>query len=138
MQKLPRGVRNNNPGNIDFNKANNWVGQTGIETGVPTPRFATFDKPENGIRAIAKLLQTYHRKGFKTIAAMINRWAPDSENNTIAYIRSVSQKLGIMPTTVLEINVVTLTALVTAIIRHEQGYDPYTPAVINIGVRSAF
>ncbi|MBD1602511.1 structural protein P5, partial [Pseudomonas sp. CA3A] len=26
-----RGVRNNNPGNIDFNPRNNWQGQLGIE-----------------------------------------------------------------------------------------------------------
>ncbi|EPC6969828.1 structural protein, partial [Providencia stuartii] len=27
MTRPARGIRNNNPGNIDYNKANNWKGQ---------------------------------------------------------------------------------------------------------------
>lgn len=30
--KQSRGIRNNNPGNIDYNKNNQWRGQIGIET----------------------------------------------------------------------------------------------------------
>lgn len=55
----PRGIRNNNPGNIDFNSRNNWQGQLGVETG---GRFAIFDTPENGIRALGKLLINYRGK----------------------------------------------------------------------------
>ncbi|BDM23053.1 hypothetical protein KMS_R28100 [Pseudomonas sp. LRP2-20] len=33
----PRDVRNNNPGNIDFNPRNDWQGQIGKE---PDGRFA--------------------------------------------------------------------------------------------------
>ena len=52
----PRGVRNRNPGNIDFNPRNAWQGQLGLEQGVANPRFARFDVAENGIRALGKLL----------------------------------------------------------------------------------
>lgn len=38
-----RGIRNNNPGNIDFNPLNAWLGQIGLEVGVAKPRFARFD-----------------------------------------------------------------------------------------------
>lgn len=137
MQQLPRGVRNNNPGNIDYHKSNNWLGQLGIEEGVSNPRFARFDKPENGIRAIAKLLINYHRKGFNTVGKMINRWAPNNENNTVAYVRRVASDMGVKPNDVLELTPVALETFVVAIIKHENGYNPYSPAVINIGVRSA-
>jgi len=49
----PRGIRNQNPGNIDYNSRNDWQGQIGKE---PGGRFAIFDTPENGIRALGKLL----------------------------------------------------------------------------------
>ncbi len=57
-----RGIRNNNPGNIDYNPRNDWQGQLGYEQGVTKPRFARFDSPENGIRALAKLLINYRGK----------------------------------------------------------------------------
>lgn len=138
MRKPPRGVRNKNPGNIDYSKANNWVGQVGIETGVPNPRFAKFDEPENGIRAIAKLLMGYHAKGFNTVRLMINRWAPPAENDTGAYVNSVAERLDIGADEVLTISRYLLTILVQAIIQHENGYQPYTNAVVIAGVERAF
>lgn len=32
--KQSRGIMNNHPNNIDYNKNNQWRGQIGIETGV--------------------------------------------------------------------------------------------------------
>ncbi len=92
----PRGIRNRNPGNIDFNPLNDWVGQLGLEEGVANPRFARFDSPENGIRALGKLLINYRGKdgmpgvggrGIDTVLETINRWAPSTENDTQAYAR---------------------------------------------------
>lgn len=96
----PRGIRNNNPGNIDFNPRNPWQGQLGMEEGVARPRFARFDQPENGIRALAKLLINYRgkdgmpglgAKGIDTVLEAISRWAPTSENDTRAYAEAVAQ-----------------------------------------------
>jgi len=137
MRTLPRGIRNNNPGNIDFNKLNNWRGQVGIETGVENPRFAKFDMPENGIRAIAKLLITYHNKGFRSVKAMINRWAPPVENDTGAYSQAVARKMEIDENQTLTISAYMLTIMVTAIIQHENGYQPYDAETIRRGVVSA-
>ena len=40
--KESRGVRNKNPGNIDYNKANQLSGQLGLEVGAPmTQRVAS-------------------------------------------------------------------------------------------------
>ncbi len=102
-----RGVRNNNPGNIDFNPRNDWVGQLGLEQGVAKPRFARFDEPENGIRALAKLLINYRGKdgmpgvggkGIDTVLETINRWAPSNENDTQAYAGAVAKRLDVRTT----------------------------------------
>lgn len=142
----PRGIRNNNPGNIDFNPRNNWVGQIGKEAG-PNGRFAVFDKPEHGIRALGKLLLNYRGKdgmpgiggpGIDTVRETINRWAPAKENNTEAYIQAVSRKLGVQPNDKIDISKEsTLRVFVVSIIEHENGKQPYDVSVINEGVRLA-
>ncbi|MFZ4823640.1 structural protein [Pseudomonas putida] len=134
-----RGVRNNNPGNIDYSPANKWNGQLGLEEGVAKPRFARFDTPENGIRALGKLLQTYQRVyGLNTVAKIINRWAPSSENDTAAYVRSVEQRIGSAPGAKIQLtDPATLKGFVVAIIIHENAGNPYTDAVISEGVRRA-
>lgn len=142
-----RGVRNNNPGNIDFNPRNKWQGQVGIELGVRTPRFARFDTPENGIRALARLLQNYRGKdgmpgvggpGIDTVRETINRWAPGHENDTEAYINAVARALGVEANTVIDVRQPeVLRVLVVSIIKHENGGQPYAAAVIDEGVRRA-
>ncbi len=143
----PRGVRNRNPGNIDFNPRNAWVGQLGLEEGVAKPRFARFDSPENGIRALGKLLINYRGKdgmpgvggkGIDTVLETINRWAPSSENDTQAYARAVATRIGVHPTAPIDIkNPATLRGMVVGIIVHENGGNPYSAAVIDEGVRRA-
>lgn len=87
----PRGIRNNNPLNIEYSKGNNWVGQTGSDG-----RFATFSAPAYGYRAALKTLKTYREKyGLKTLREMITRWAPPGENDTELYIRTVEGLSGI-------------------------------------------
>lgn len=136
-----RGVRNNNPGNIDYNPRNDWQGQIGIEpkVGSSKPRFALFDTPENGIRALGKLIRAYQNKhGLKTIEQIIARWAPSTENNTRAYAEAVAKAVGVTAHANINVNTVTmLRPLVEAIIRHENGYDPYPSAVIREGVTRA-
>jgi hypothetical protein len=138
-----RGVRNNNPGNIDFNKANNWQGQLGIEEGVPTPRFARFDSAENGIRALGKLLLTYRSTyGLKTVKAIIHRWAPPGENDTAAYVASVQQSIkastGKDSSGELTLNdPAVMTGLVEAIIKHENAGFEYPVTIVAEGVRRA-
>ncbi len=143
----PRGVRNNNPGNIDFTPRNNWQGQLGLELGVPRPRFARFDTPENGIRALAKLLLNYRGKdgmpgvggqGIDTVRETISRWAPGHENDTAAYIAAVARAIGVEPESVIDVRrPQVLRALVVEIIKHENGRQPYADAVIDEGVRRA-
>lgn len=129
---VSRGLRNNNPGNIDFNPRNKWTGQTGIEVH-SSARFATFSEPVFGIRAIARLLVTYQQKHkLMSVFGLINRWAPVVENDTNSYVHAVARKLGVGIRD--NINVKdrkTMDVLVKAIILHENGSQPYSDAVVN-------
>lgn len=146
-QSQPRGVRNRNPGNIDFNPRNAWQGQLGLEEGVAKPRFARFDHPENGIRALGKLLINYRGKdgmpglggkGIDTVLETINRWAPSSENDTQAYAAAVAKRLGVRATDPINIkDPITLRGMVLGIIIHENGGNPYPDMIIDEGVRRA-
>lgn len=134
----PRGIRNNNPGNIDWNRANKWQGQLPHVTAIE-PRFARFDKPENGIRAIGKLLQTYQRKyDLKTVEQIISRWAPGVENDTAAYVRAVEARTGTEPGAEVDLtDPKVLKGFAVAIIHHENGGNPYSDAVVSDGIRRA-
>lgn len=116
----PRGIRNNNPGNIEYNPANNWTGQTGKE--LINGRFATFESMPAGVRALTILLINYYeRYGLNTVTAIINRWAPSVENDTGSYIAHVSESMGVSPFEVFTLNEENLTNLTAAIIKHENG-----------------
>lgn len=146
-EALPRGIRNRNPGNIDYNPRNAWHGQLGLELGVAKPRFARFDTPENGIRALGKLLINYRGKdgqagvggpGIDTVRETISRWAPGNENDTEAYIAAVAVKLGVTANAVIDIKEArTLRVLVGAIIAHECSNYRYPDAVFAEGIRRA-
>lgn len=83
---LPRGLRNNNPGNI---RKNSDVFQ-GEKTSSDR-EFKQFKSMAYGYRAIFKILSNYGRNyHLKTIRQMIGRWAPENENDTEAYIKAVA------------------------------------------------
>lgn len=133
VMKKPRGIRNNNPGNIRPVAGTTWTGQIGDDGG-----YLIFDRPETGIRALAKLLSTYRTKyGINTIKGIITRWAPASENDTISYIAHVSQLVGVHPEQPLDYTRDQLLTLVKAIIQHENGQQPYTEAQLLAGIQSA-
>lgn len=129
-----RGIRNNNPGNLEYSKTNPWVGQTGDDG-----RFAKFETPEHGIRALGRNLLSYQRQGIDTVSDIINRWAPPSDNNnTDAYIQAVCAQLGVTPDQQLDAsNPDTLKALCASIIQHENGSQPYSDQQLSTGVSAA-
>lgn len=122
-----RGLRNNNPGNIRYNPANNWKGQ------VPNSQrtdneFAQFTKPEYGLRALYRLLNNYLSQGHDTVEKVIKRYAPKNENDTQAYINFVSSKMGVLPyQTIYPFN---LKELMKAIIQMENGSQPFSDEII--------
>ena len=93
--KLPRGIRNNNPLNIR-RSGDKWQGLRVLQE---DREFFQFSEMKWGWRAAFRLLcHTYYGKyKLRTIRAIITRWAPPKENNTEAYIRSVTDRIGIGP-----------------------------------------
>jgi hypothetical protein len=136
-----RGIRNNNPGNIDHNPANKWQGLASppLERGVKNPRFARFISPEYGIRAIAVLLTTYQdRNGCDTIRKIIGRWAPPTENKTVSYVNIVASAVGVRPDDQIDVHDYSIMRpLVEAIIKHENGNQPYPASKINQALHMA-
>lgn len=134
-KQLPRGIRNNNPGNLEYNPNTKWQGlaEPPVE---PENRFCRFKDATYGIRAIARTLITYGDKyGCNTVRQIVNRWAPAMENNVSSYVRAVCGDCGFQPDEVLDVHdYATLRALVVAIIRHENGQQPYSDAQIDKGL----
>lgn len=129
-----RGVRNNNPGNIQ-KSATPWSGKVdGTDA-----RFETFDTPESGIRALAKNLLSYQDKhGLNTIQDIVTRWAPASENNTAAYVAAVAKDTKLDPTQPLNLrDGDTLKRITAAVIKHENGGNPYSDSVVQAGIGKA-
>lgn len=91
---MSRGLTNCNPGNIRRSK----VRYRGEVQPSRDPAFKQFTTPAWGYRAIFVLLDTYRvRHGLDTVAGMIARWAPPSENHTSAYVRFVAEAVGVAP-----------------------------------------
>lgn len=130
----PRGIRNNNPGNLSWLATNAYNGQIGRDGAL-----AIYDTPQNGLRAMAlELKNDYQRKGFKTIDALITEWAPPHDNPTVAYINAVSRALSFPPSIDLPLNRVTWAKLVRAIIRQENAnQDPYSDELLNAALSGA-
>lgn len=141
--KLPRGISNCNPGNIERQPGVRWQGQADDQSG--DPRFVVFESSKWGIRAIARVLITYQdarqaRDGSRidTIREIIARWAPPGENRTDAYARHVAALMAIGEDDTLDVyDFMVMKSLVKAIITHENGVNPYPDATIEAGLRLA-
>ncbi|EGE1024607.1 structural protein [Shigella sonnei] len=144
MTMQPRGIRNNNPGNIRW--GDNWKGL--VPENKRTDRsFCQFVDVKYGIRAIARILLNYRNregmkrvgnKGIDTVREIISRWAPPNENNTEAYIQSVSKACGVgaeQPISLTDDKL--MLAIVKAIIRHENGVQPYSDEDLLAGIHMA-
>lgn len=91
----PRGIRNNNPLNIEAGGFTQ--GQPGFAG--TDGRFAKFETPDQGTAAASKLLDVYRDKhGLNTVAGIVGRWAPAGDgNNVSAYAANVARQMGIGP-----------------------------------------
>lgn len=122
-----RGIRNHNPGNI--RKGQDWLGSVGDDGA-----FIVFSSAEYGIRALGKLLLNYERLyGLNTVEGIISRYAPSVENDTGSYVSSVASKLGVHPSESVDVKSV-LPVLIRAIIKHENGVQPYSDELIGRGL----
>ncbi|CAI1516751.1 hypothetical protein [Serratia entomophila] len=114
----PRGIRNNNPGNL------NYVGQAGAsKEGGENGRFAVFGSMTDGIAALYKQIQLYFKRGTDTISEIVNKYAPASDNNNVmAYINSLVKATGKGAHESLgSADMSTIFNLLKGIINHENG-----------------
>ena len=133
-EKLPRGIRNKNPGNIKL--GTNWDGLAAEQT---DPTFCIFDEAVMGIRALQRILLTYrftHKKA--TIDEIIYRWAPPSENSTDKYVEFVCKKLDKEKDIRLNNSMEDYLPLVKAIIQMENGMQPYDDELLVEGMYKAW
>lgn len=94
---FPRGMRNNNPGNIRIGAAA-WQGKIPVSQNTDGA-FEQFTAYVYGIRAMTKNLLSYASAGINTLHGIIYKWAPPQDNNdTAAYVAYVANKTGINPT----------------------------------------
>lgn len=120
--RAPRGIRNNNPGNLEYR------GQPGASLeDHANPRFARFRTAEEGLAALAAQLRRYGQRGVDTVGKIISKYAPSIENDTPGYTGSVSRRLGVDSNTRLDLNDPSvLQGLMGAIIQVENGRNPYS------------
>lgn len=111
----PRGIRNNNPGNIKYGSFAKELGSTGQDSS----GFAQFASMKEGVNATNELLKSYATRGYDTIKTIISRWAPSNENDTAAYIKEVAKNSGISADKPLSIS--QLSGVAQAIFGHENG-----------------
>lgn len=142
--KLPRGIRNNNPGNLRPGGPT-WLGVAGSDMDQPDPPYLRFVDPEHGIRAIAMTLRSYEdRHGIHTLDQVFARWAPAGDrNDPERYAAQVAAALGKAAGESIDLHdVVVLTAIAKAIVHQECGDNAgqpwYPDAQIKAGVALAF
>ena len=119
LSGYPRGVRNNNPGNVEMTR-NLWKGEIPHLQNTDG-RFKQFYNYVYGIRAAILNIKAYFDKGVMTPKQIISRWAPPGENNTENYIRFVSNYIRIPENNPVQFEKYTIQKLVEAIIIKENG-----------------
>jgi hypothetical protein len=132
----PRGIRNKNPMNIreNDNVDFDWVGESILDI---DPEFEEFKDVVFGIRAGSRILKTYREKyGLTSVSGIINKWAPPVENDTQSYIKSVASKIGKDEHEPLQDS--DYVELISAMIYHENGQQPYSEDVIEEGFQMGF
>ncbi len=90
---LPRGIRNNNPGNIKLTSIQ-WQGMQQVQN---DKTFVQFIHPRYGFRAMTRILRNYQKRGVDTVRQIVSTYAPKDENDTEAYINFIANELRVQP-----------------------------------------
>lgn len=126
-----RQVRNNNFWDLNYAKQH---GAT-LETGVPEPRFAHFQTPEQGVQAADRQLMKYyngtsdaaHHQRLMTLRDIINVASPRADHNkTDNMIAGASREMGVSPDTHLNLYDPALRARVLNALFNQEGNNPFT------------
>lgn len=120
---IPRGIRNNNPGNLKITNIP-WQGKINVSQN-DDGTFEQFEKYWYGIRAMLKdLINDITQDGDNTLVKLITSYAPSSDNNpTTGYIAFVENYTGIDRNAIITPDYNTMAQIAWAIIRFENGED---------------
>ena len=119
LSNAPRGIRNNNPGNLIFTNIK-WNGKLPKEQNKDR-RFEMFIAPVYGVRAMIKDLKHDIEKGKNTVPLLVEEYAPRFENNTDNYINTVCADLRVSKTAKLLPTKNTLRLLILSMTKVETG-----------------
>lgn len=115
---MTRGLRNNNPGNI----RQSAVVYEGEIRPSQDKSFKQFKSVAYGYRAMFVILDSYKRRGYRTLRDMLNRYAPPVENYTDKYIDFVCKKAGVLPDNTIEtLSATTMIPIISAMSQMENG-----------------
>lgn len=117
-KSAPRGIRNNNPGNLNF------AGQSGAtKEGGESGRFAVFESMEHGVAALYRQLQLYFKRGVNTLSSIVKTYAPASDGNNVdAYVSALSKATGKGANEAIDAgDTTTIARLMKGIVDHENG-----------------
>jgi len=134
----PLGIRNNNPGNLDYTPGAGWAG---LAKPPYHGRFCAFKTPLFGLQAlIQQVLIDHYRHGKNDIASVIASWAPQIDNNnTSAYVNAVAGFVGHTPFDLIDFTDMGLViGLAQAIVREENGKDPYQANLYTQAANAAY
>ena len=134
---IPRNVRNNNPGNIEYGDFARAYGATGSDG-----RFAIFPTMQAGQEAMLALLRNKEGQGLTTIAKLIGGsggvkgWLGSGADNAEApsYIADVARRTGINPNQPLRPD--QLMAVQQAMAAHEGMTGAYATAPMGAGSKT--
>lgn len=131
----PRGIRNNNPGNIKFYTSNAWQGKipaaqnTEVRRADGTPLFEQFVSYPYGVRAMIHLIKnSYIPSGRHTLRLIMADWAPDGGANYLNYVVGKTGKGA--DTIISATDETTIKKLVQAIGRYENDRKGNVPEAI--------
>lgn len=117
---LPRGIRNNNPGNLVITSIK-WKGKLPKEQNTDG-KFEQFESLNFGLRALAlDIANDIKKNKLDTIQKLITAYAPPKENDTDAYISAVSKATGHAPGEKISAEFKTIAALIKVITNVENG-----------------
>lgn len=114
-------IGRNNPWNVRYDKRNKWRGQIGHTRG-----FVNFAGVDFCCRAVCHLImRSYRIAGAYCLSAIIERYAPPSENNTANYLKFVCDYTRMYTTYVPKCNE-DIAKIVTAMYFYETGSREFT------------
>lgn len=127
------GLRNHNP--LNLRAAPN---ETGKVFAGKNGFFSRFGSDEDGLAAASRQLFLYGDRGKHTLQDVIRTFAPPGENNVENYVSDVSRDTGFKPGENIDLHSPDiLKRLLPAMIKEEQGTQPFSSREIDVGIQDA-